>query len=144
MRFEPSNRGFCKVTTIFSGSRFGTKTDKTALGGFLLKLSSPSVHARMKLWQGTCPASLAGRSVKKIVDGDISVSLPSLKETFDAVCTNITGGFSVDFSVAANASQPKDSATAAPAAQRYLVMFIEGPPYILSQEKLQLSGQIMQ
>src|SRR5271165_1620663 len=125
MRFAPSKRGFCKVTTIFVGSPFGTKTVSAALGGSFLKLSPPSDQDRINSRQGIWPTTRAGRSEKKTVEGVISVSLPSLNDTPGAVCTNITGGLSSDFSVAAKAIQPKHRAIEAPAAQIYRKMFIE-------------------
>ena len=57
------------------------KYGKDRVGRIFLKLSPPLGQAWIKWLQRMWPAFLTGRSVKKMVDGDMSVSLPSLRDT---------------------------------------------------------------
>jgi hypothetical protein len=89
----------------------------------------------MKLLQGMWPVLSA---TEKVVEGDGSMSLPSLRDAPPAVCTNIIGGLSPDFSSAATAIQPRHSTIEAAAAQMDRILFIEEAPHLemFSQEKL--------
>jgi hypothetical protein len=74
---------------------------------------------------------------KETVDGAISVSLPSFKDAFGALCTNIIAGLSPDSSLAAKTVQPRPSTIEAAAAPMYRMLFIEGVPHsAFLEEKL--------